>query len=313
MKSFRFSIACCIVILFAATGLGAQDWFLQGHGIGLYDGSRSDYDRTLRVVQAGDQWSLQDLANMGAFRTNGPKVFGAWLQGPPTDTFRNRSGLPAFLYKVRITNPGGESRTEGPYNFYPPGFATFFLADVQDGKEGTWRIDWILVNRDSRQERTVASDRFTMGRTAPSPGATGAHQAGMVHVGLYDGSRPDYAERVSIVQTGSRWSLKDLVETGAFRTNGSKVFGAWYRGPHIRTFTSPSGVIMLHYKVRVTNPKGKANEYGTYGFYTPGHAVYFLADVMNGMAGTWRVEWFTVHRDTKEEKRVQTDVFEMIP
>jgi hypothetical protein len=68
---------------------------------------------------------------------------------------------------------------------------------------------------------------------------------------------------------------------------------------------------MLNYKVRVTNPKGKANEYGTYGFYTPGHAVYFLADVMNGMAGTWRVEWFTVHRDTKEEKRVQTDVFEI--
>ncbi|HOI74261.1 MAG TPA: hypothetical protein PLO63_08950 [Syntrophales bacterium] len=162
MKSFRLSIACCVLVLFAATGLGAQDWFLHGHGVGLYDGSRSDYDRTLRVVQAGDRWSLQELADMGAFRTNGPKVFGAWLQGPPTDTFKNRSGLPAFLYKVRITNPRGESRTEGPYNFYLPGFATFFLADVQDGKAGTWRVEWFTVHRDTKEEKRVQTDVFEM-------------------------------------------------------------------------------------------------------------------------------------------------------
>ncbi len=312
MNRFSMRALSALVFVAALAPAMAQSWTLKGHGVGLYVGNAPDYDKTLRVVKTGDSWNLQSLSEMGAFNANGPNAFGAWIQGPPTDSFKNASGTPAFLYKVRVTDPKGAVRSYGDYNFYAPGFAVFFLADVQSGVKGTWRVDWYTVHRDTKAEKLVASDTFAMGDQAP-PATAAANPADARNVGLYDGSRPDYDTVLQEVKTGASWSLKALYEMGAFRQNGPNVFGAWYRGPHTDTFKNANGIPIYLYKVRVTNPKGETRTYGDYGFYAPGFAVYFLADVQNGMTGTWRVDWYTVHRDTKAEKLVQTSAFEMTP
>jgi hypothetical protein len=149
-------------LLVVGPPLPAQSWQAKGHGVGLYAGNGADYDQVLRIVQTGNRWTLKQLSEMGAFSGNGPKVFGAWLQGPHTNTFKNQYGTPIYMYKVRVTNPKGESRSYGNYGFYAPGFATYFLADVQNGLTGTWRVDWFTVHRETLQEKQVQSSTFEM-------------------------------------------------------------------------------------------------------------------------------------------------------
>lgn len=307
-----FLLVACFAIVHLASPLVAQSWQAQGHGVGLYDNSRADYDKTLRVVQPGTRWVLPELSAQNAFSSNAPRSFGAWLQGPPPSTYLNRNGVPVFLYKVRVTNPRGAVQVFGPHGFYMGGHATFGVG-VQGGPFGQWKVEWLLWHRDTQEERVVATDTFELSEAAVSRPTQGTPQGTSVHVGLYDGSRPDYDQTVHVVQPGARWSLKQLAEMSAFNSNGPRVFGSWYQGPHTRTFTNANGIQTLLHKVKVTNPRGQSQEFGPYGFYTPGHATHFLANVQNGLVGTWRVTWYTVHRDTKEEKLVQADTFEMVP
>lgn len=300
----------CLALALVPATLRAQSWQLKSHGVGLYDNSQADYDRTLRVVQAGTKWNLEDLTRQNAFSSNAPRTFGAWIQGPEPRTYQNAYGTPVFLYKVRVTNPRGQAQTFGPHGFYVGGHATIGLG-VQGGPFGSWKVEWFTVHRDTQAETLVATDAIEVQERAPAAPTSGAVQVQVGHVGFYDGSRPDYDQVLRVVQAGSRWSLAQLSSANAFNANGPRVFGAWYQGPHTRTFTNSYGVTTLLYKVKVTNPRGQASTYGPYGFTTPGFATYFLADVQNGQTGTWKVEWYTVHRDTKAEQLVQSDAFEM--
>jgi hypothetical protein len=309
-----FLIRCLAVCLCCCFSLLAQPWQVKGHGIGLYVGNGADYDQVLRTVQSGNAWSLKDLQAMSAFTGNGPKVFGAWIQGPHTNTFKNSYGTPVYMYKVRVTNPKGEAKTYGPYGFYAPGFATYFLSDVQADLPGTWKVEWFIVHRETQAETLVATDAFGMDAQKPAHRPIPGAPAQILNIGLYDGSHPDYDEVLRVVRTGSRWSLKELMDSGAFASgSGPKTFGAWYRGPHTSTFTNAYGTPVLMYRVKVTNPKGEVREYGPYGFPKPGFAVYFLGDVRSGVFGVWKVDWFTEHRDTHERKLVQGSSFELVP
>ena len=307
-----FARGLCTLFLLVPASLGAQSWQLRTHGVGLYDNSQADYDRTLRVVQAGSRWNLEELNRQNAFSSNAPRTFGAWMQGPDPRTYQNAYGTPVFLYKVRVTNPRGQTQTFGPYGFATGGHATLGLG-VQGGPFGPWKVEWFTVHRDTQAETLVASDAFDFQERAQGAPPAGPAQVQGGHVGFYDASPPDYDQVLRVVQTGSRWSLAQLGEGNAFNANGPKVFGAWYQGPHTRTFLNSYGVPIYYYKVKVTNPRGQVRSYGPYGFTTPGFATYFLGDVRDGLPGVWKVEWFTVHRDTREERQVQTDTFEMLP
>lgn len=300
------------LLLLAPASLGAQSWQLKGHGVGLYDNSQADYDRTLRVVQPGSRWNLEDLTRQNAFSSNAPRTFGAWIQGPDPRTYQNSYGTPVFLYKIRVTNPRGQVQAFGPYGFSSGGHAVTGLG-VQGGPFGAWKVEWFTFHRDTHVETLVASDSFDLQEHPQGPATAGAVQAQGGHVGFYDASHPDYDQVLRVVRTGSRWSLAQLGEMNAFQANGPAVFGVWYQGPHTRTFLNSYGLPMYYYKVKVTNPRGQARSYGPYGFTTPGFATYFLGDVRDGLPGAWKVEWFTVHRDTREERLVQTDGFEMAP
>jgi len=139
-----------------------------------------------------------------------------------------------------------------------------------------------------------------------------ADDAPPVHVGLYDGNQPDYAEVLRVVRPGTRWSLDELVKLNAFG-GGKHNFGTWYQGPNPREFTDGNGRVLLMYKVRITDPRGHVRTFGPYGFTTRGFATYFVPDVQIGIPGTWKVDWLTVHRDTAAEVVVQSDAFEMAP
>jgi len=307
MKPLRMLLAC--LALLCAGSLSAQSWQIQGHGVGLYDASQ-DYDQTLRIVQKGGTWNAQDLLAQGSFNSNGSKAFGAWLQGPPTDTFKNRFGTPIYLVKYRLTDPKGQARTFGPYGFYAPGFITAFL-NISGGPFGAWKLEWILVNRDTNEEKVVAADMIGM---SERPNATGSPASGTradtPSIGLLDLSQ-DYDQTLRILRTGSRWSLKELTALGAFSSgSGPKSFCAWYQGPHTSTFTNRFGTPVLMYKIKVTDPHGKTDTSGPYGFAKPGFALKFLNV---STLGTYRVEWFTVHRETNVETPVLSTAFELVP
>lgn len=307
-------VKCVGLMLACALAMCAQAWQPKSHGVGLYAANGADYDQVLRVVQAGSSWSMEALLAEGAFAGNGPRTFGAWLQGPPLDSYKNSYGTPIYLYKVKVTNPKGEVRAYGPYGFSQGGFATLFLGDVRANLPGSWKVEWFLVHRETQAETLVAADTFGMDVQKPVSRPTPGAPAQIVNIGLYDGSHPDYDQVLRVVRTGSRWSLKELMDGGAFASgSGPKTFGAWYRGPNTSTFTNAYGTPVLMYRVKVTNPKGEVREYGPYGFPKPGFAVYFLGDVRSGVFGVWKVDWFTEHRETHERKLVQGSSFELVP
>jgi hypothetical protein len=97
---------------------------------------------------------------------------------------------------------------------------------------------------------------------------------------------------------------------GAFSSGGTRAFCAWYQGPPTSTFTNRFGIPELLYKVRVSGPQGEVDTFGPYGFSKPGFGVQFLN---LAQTGTWRVDWYTVHRETQEERLVQSTRFQLIP
>jgi hypothetical protein len=150
-------VICVIGSLLIPAASYASDWRLLDMGVGIWDDSA--YDTQLKIVEKRENWTMDELNKRGAFSGRG-QLFGAWIVGPPVDTYKNRFGTPIYMYKYRLTDPKGSSQVFGPYGFYQPGFATTFINASQ--QVGTWKIDWMLNNRDTGQDTPIESMTFTL-------------------------------------------------------------------------------------------------------------------------------------------------------
>ena len=155
---FRVLLLMLVLVCGLVTSSPAVEWQLKEMGVGVYDESRG-YDTVLTVLQRGERWSQKQLYDQGCF-ANREKKFGAWLVGPPVDSYLNRFGTPQFGYKYRLTEPSGKSSMFGPHSFYKPGFATVFIN--AGGQTGPWKIEFYLWNRDSGAETLLGSVPFVM-------------------------------------------------------------------------------------------------------------------------------------------------------
>jgi hypothetical protein len=155
-----FLIASLVFVL-AAGFLSAQAWTLKDSGAGLVI-QDADYDKVLKIAERGNVWDLEDLYSKGALagKYKGNQAFAAWLVGPHTNTYLNKGGLPIWNYKYTVTYPDGSTYNGGPAGFYGPGFAAVSLS-VGGVTNGSWKIDWYIVNRDSQEVRHAATDTFT--------------------------------------------------------------------------------------------------------------------------------------------------------
>lgn len=157
-QGLRIILMTLIVALGLAAVVFAADWQQKDMGVGIYDESKG-YDTVLSVVQRGALWSQKQLYDQGYF-ANRDKKFGAWLVGPPVESYQNRFGIPIYNYKYRLTEPSGKSTMFGPHGFYKPGFTTVFIN--ASGQPGLWKIEFLLWNRDTKQDSPIGSMTFTM-------------------------------------------------------------------------------------------------------------------------------------------------------
>ncbi len=298
-----------IVLVLCAGTVTAQPWQLKDVGVGLItvDG---DYAKVLKIAERRDEWDLKELYEKGGLsdRYKGNQGFYAWLVGPPVEKYLNKHGLPVWNYKYKFTYPSGATYESGTGGFYTPGFAAVAIS-VGSETEGRWKIEWFIVNRDTNEVRAVAVKEFTATWGKPAPSAAEGWELKDVGVGLItvDG---DYASVLKIVERKDDWDFKELYEKGGFanRYDGDKGFYAWLVGPPIDTYLNKNGLPVWNYKYRITYPNGKTYESGTGGFYTPGFAAVAIT-AGGDPSGKWKIEWYIVHRDTKETRLVATKEF----
>ena len=159
-KRMRF-LAVALVFVLSAGSLSAQNWTLKDSGVGLVV-QDAEYDKVLKIAERGTTFNLRKLYEEGALagRYKGNQAFAAWLVGPHTDTYLDKNGLPIWSYRYTVTWPGGSTYSGGPAGFTSPGFAAVSLS-VGNVTSGTWKIEWFIVNRDTRETRLVATDTFT--------------------------------------------------------------------------------------------------------------------------------------------------------
>ncbi len=120
----------------------------------------------------------------------------------------------------------------------------------------------------------------------------------------------NYDKQLTIAERKDSWDLKFLYDTGALagKYKGNQAFTAWLEGPPTSTYLNSYGTPVWMYKYRLTYPDGKTFEAGPYGFYAPGFATFAIG-VGGYTSGTWKIEWFIVHRDTQETRAVATTEF----
>jgi hypothetical protein len=154
-------LAVALVFVLSAGSLSAQNWTLKDSGVGLVV-QDADYARVLKIAERGKTFDLEKLYAEGALagKYKGNQAFAAWLVGPHTDTYLNKSGLPTWNYRYTVTWPDGSTYSGGPAGFYVPGFAAVSIS-VGSVTNGTWKIEWYIVNRDTQETRLVATDTFT--------------------------------------------------------------------------------------------------------------------------------------------------------
>lgn len=302
MKERILLLGVVIVALVVPWSAGAAEWRLLDSGVGIWDDSA--YDTQLKVVEKRDTWSMDELSRRAAFSGRG-KVFGAWIVGPPADSYKNRNGVPVYLYKYRLTDPKGGSQVFGPSGFYSPGFTTIFINAGQH--VGTWKIDWFLLNRDTGQERHILSQQFQITQ-APPPAAAGGWRLLDSGVGIWDDAA--YDTQLRIVEKKNAWSLQELMQRGAFSGRGS-VFGAWIVGPPADSYKNQNGVPVYLYKYRLTDPKGGSQVFGPSGFYAPGFTTVFINASQS--TGDWKIDWILMNRDTGQESPIGTSTFTILP
>lgn len=149
-----------LLSLVAVVSANAEDWKAVDSGVGLIV-EDENYDKQLKIVERGDMWDAKELYENGAQagRYRGNQLFAAWLQGPHTNRYLNRNGMPVWMYKYKITYPDGQTFESGPHSFYTPGFAYF---GIKTGRytTGNWKIDWYIQNRDTGEIRHAATCQF---------------------------------------------------------------------------------------------------------------------------------------------------------
>ena len=303
MRKLSLILGISIVSLLLPYAASAADWRLMDMGVGIWDDSA--YDTQLKVVEKRESWTMDELVKRNAFAGRG-QVFGAWIVGPPLNTYLNKFGTPIYSYKYRLTDPKGGSMVFGPHGFYQPGFTAIFLNVSQ--YTGTWKIDWMLHNRETGQDSPIGSQSFqiTQAPAAAAPG--GSWKLIDKGVGIYDDSA--YDTQLKIVEKGDRWSLQDLVNRGALRGRG-QVFGAWLVGPPLNTYLNKFGTPIYSYKYRLTDPKGGSQVFGPHGFYQPGFTTIFLN--VSQYTGTWKIDWMLHNRETGQDAPLDTVMFTIVP
>ena len=299
MKRKAILFLAVVMILFSVSLVNGSGWQLKDMGVGIYDDAA--YDKELRIVEKRNTWSMQELQSRGALIGRG-KVFGAWLVGPPVNTYLNKNGVAEYGYKYRLTDPKGQSIVAGPHGFYMPGFTT---TGINVGVVGNWRIDYMLWHRDTEQVTPIGSIDFkiTDGGTA-QPVQTGWQLKDM-GVGIYDDAA--YDKELRIVEKRNTWSMQELQSRGALIGRG-KVFGAWLVGPPVSSYLNKHGQAEYAYKYRLTDPKGNSNVFGPHGFYLPGFTTIFIN---TWITGNWKVEFTIWQRSTQQDTPIGTIDFKI--
>ncbi len=284
----------------------SQNWNLKDIGVGIIL-SDDQYDKELKIVQRGNDWNQKELYESGAFSGQG-KIFAAWIAGPHTDKYLNSFGVPAWLYKYSITYPDGRKQEFGPFGFYTPGFSSFMINASSSNDVGKWKIDFYIVNRDTKETRGIGSVDFQMNAGEKAAANASAWPVKDIGIGIYDDS--EYDRVLKIVEKGDVWSQGKLYEQGNFAGRG-KVFGSWIVGPPVDTYLNSFGVPIYNYKYKITYPDGTQNEFGPYGFYTPGFTTFLLPLYSGNCIGKFKIEYFIWNRDTQAAIPIGTREFTM--
>ncbi len=310
MKKAAVVAGLLLAFVLSAGLVSGQPWALKDSGVGLVI-QDADYDKVLKIAARGDAWDLEELYAGGALanRYRGNQGFAAWIQGPHTDAYRNKNGLPVWNYKYKMTFPDGKTYEGGPAGFYGPGFACVGIS-IGGGTSGKWKIDWYIVNRDTQEVRHVATNEFTTtwGRKA-EPAADAGWTVKDMGVGLVI-QDADYDKTLKVVERGDKWNLAELYAGGALanKYRGNQGFAAWLVGPHTDTYRNKNGLPIWDYKYKLTFPNGTTYEGGPAGFYGPGFACVGIS-IGGGTSGNWKVDWYIVNRETKEVRPVGTVEF----
>jgi len=309
LKAHLGIVIVALLLALPAGLVGAQGWSLKDSGVGLVI-QDADYDKQLKIAARGTAWDLEELYAGGALagKYRGNQVFAAWLAGPPTGAFLNSSGLPAWNYKYKFTFPNGTTFEGGPYGFYTPGFATVGIS-IGGGTAGSWKIDWYIVHRATKEVRPVATNEFTTtwGKPKQETAAGWALKDSGVGLIVVDG---EYDKQLKIVERGSSWNLQELYAGGALanKYRGHQGFYAGLVGPPTDTFLNSSGLPVWNYKYKLTFPNGTTYEGGPAGFYAPGFAAVAIS-IGGGTSGAWKIDWYIVNRDTQEGRHVAASEF----
>ncbi len=297
-----------LFLLLSLTTFGkSQNWAVKDMGVGLII-EDENYDKQLKIVERNTVWDAKELYENGAQagKLKGNQLFAAWLQGPPTSEFLNSYGTPVWNYIYTITYPDGKKFEGGPGGFYVPGF-TYFGIKTGAYTEGSWKIEWFIQNRDTKETRSVGKTEFqtTYGKKEP---AVSDWQVKDIGIGIID--QTQYDQVLKVLRRGDEWSQKELYD-GGYLANREKVFATWIEGPHTSTYLNSGGVPVWLYRIAITYPSGKRDELGNYGFYTPGFATMSL-NVSGSEFGKWKLEYFIIHRDTGEKRQIGTREFTLI-
>ncbi len=278
--------------------LQAQSWSLVDCGVGLVV-EDAQYDTELKIAERGTEWDVKDLYENGALagKYRGNQRFAAWIKG-------TRIENSPWYWKYTITFPDGKTSQNGPYGFYSAGHGTFSIP-TGSYTEGNWKIDFYVWNKNTQETKHVASTQFTTTYGKPSFEKWSLTDVG---IGIYD--QTEYDTKLVIVQKGTTWSQKELYEKGYF-ANSKLVFGTWLQGPPTSSFTDENGLTIWLYSITVTYPNGSAQDFCPYNFYAPGHATMFI-NATGNVLGEWKIDFYLVHRTTKQKRHVTKQVFTIV-
>jgi hypothetical protein len=140
--------------------LSAQSWTLKDSGAGLIIADVQAITQ-VKVIRRNTIWDVKELIEKGAIdgKYNGNQLFAAWIPGPETKEFLNSKRKPVWMYRYRIVYPDGMIYDSKPEEFLTSGYS-YFGINTGNYKEGVWKVEWFLVNRDNYRESQVATTIF---------------------------------------------------------------------------------------------------------------------------------------------------------
>jgi hypothetical protein len=147
------------VLIFITSATGAQIWTLKDSGIGLIIDNGDN--KPLKIMKRSTIWDARELKENGAMegKYNGNQLFAAWIQGPETKEYLNSMGKPLWMNNYKITYPDGKNFESECIDFLSSGFS-YFGINAGAYTEGVWKIEWFIYNRNTHQNRQVATKVF---------------------------------------------------------------------------------------------------------------------------------------------------------